>query len=37
MSGADEIPQSSELAPGPGFRVRRTITGLLEQNGCIVT
>lgn len=25
MSGADKIPQSSELAPGPGFRIRRTI------------
>ena len=22
MAGADEIPQSSELAPGPGFRIR---------------
>jgi RraA family protein len=25
MSGADKIPQSSELAPGPGFRIRRDI------------
>jgi len=25
MSGADNIPQSSELAPGPGFRVRTAI------------
>jgi RraA family protein len=25
MSGADEIPQSSELAPGPGFRICQTI------------
>lgn len=25
MSGADDIPQSSELAPGPGFRVRTEI------------
>lgn len=25
MSGANSIPQSSELAPGPGFRIRRTI------------
>ena len=26
MSGADNIPQSSELAPGPGFRVRTEVT-----------
>lgn len=25
MSGADNIPQSSELAPGPGFRIRRAV------------
>jgi len=25
MSGADEIPQSSELAPGPGFRIRKVV------------
>lgn len=25
MSGADKIPQSSELAPGPGFRIRRRV------------
>lgn len=25
MSGVEDIPQSSELAPGPGFRIRRTI------------
>jgi len=25
MSGADKIPQSSELAPGPGFRIRTKV------------